>query len=233
MKPQVTDMPFKVANRTIVIVRDLPVLQCAQCAEQVIEDPIMERVDGLLEKVDRRLELEVVDFFPKECCEDHIYQKVVKALRVLFIKDECLLDNDVHEITISHKLAEYLQYQFSDMNVDCEYNRQIPPDNGDPIKRRSDTGNPVRPDIIVHKRGSNENNCLVIEIKAERDQTSKDTKKLKDYTNPKTLGYKFGLFLGIDRKNKYIPQVLCFHNGTARNIKGTVWEKLKTYDWRI
>ena len=228
-----TDMPFKLTGRTLVIVRNLPVLQCAQCTEQVIEDPIMERVDGLLEKVDRRLELEVVDFSPKECREGHIYEKVVKALQVLFIKDEYLFDNDVHEITISHKLAEYLQYQFPDMNVDCEYNRQIPSDNGDPIKRRSDTRAPVRPDIIVHKRGSNENNCLVMEIKIERDQTSKDNKKLKDYTNPKSLEYKFGLFLEIDRKNKCISQVLCFQNGTEKIIKGSIWEKLKTYDWRI
>lgn len=228
-----TDKPFKLTGRTLVIVRDLPVLQCAQCAEQVIEDPIMERVDDLLEKVDPRLELEVVDFSPKECRESHIYEKVVKALQVLFMKDEYLIDNDVHEVTISHKLAEYLQYQFPDMNVDCEYNRQVPPDNGDNIKRRSDTGDRVRPDIIVHKRGSNENNCLVIEIKIERDQTRGDKEKLKDYSNPKSLGYKYGLFLELDRKNKCISKVLCFQNGTEKIIEGSIWEKLKTYDWRI
>ena len=216
-----------------MIVRNLPVLQCAQCAEQVLENPILERVDDLLERVDPRLELEVIDFSPKECREDHIYEKVVRALHVLFIKDEYLFDNGVHEITISHKLAEYLQYQFPDMNVDCEYNRQVPPDNGDNIKRRSDTGKKVRPDIIVHKRGSNENNCLVIEIKIERDQTRGDKEKLKDYTNPKSLEYEFGLFLEIDRKNRCISQVLCFQNGIKKIIEGTIWEKIKTYDWRI
>ena len=173
MEPQEIDIPFKLTARTLVIVRDLPVLQCVQCAEHVIEDPIMKKVDALLEKkVVPRLELEIVGFSAKEYREDHIYEKVVKAFQTFFIKDRYLLDNDVHEVTISHKLAEYLQYQFPDMNVDCEYNRQVPPDNGDNIKRRSDTGDRVRPDIIVHKRGSNENNCLVIEIKIERDQTS-------------------------------------------------------------
>ena len=62
MEPQVTDLPFKLSNRTIVIVRDLPVLQCSQCAEQVIEDPIMESVDDLLEKVDHAAVLGIVQF---------------------------------------------------------------------------------------------------------------------------------------------------------------------------
>lgn len=62
MEPQVTDIPFKLSARTIAILKDLPVLQCDQCAEYVIEDPIMERVDALLEKVDQAAVLEIVQF---------------------------------------------------------------------------------------------------------------------------------------------------------------------------
>ena len=62
MEPQVTDIPFKLSARTIAILKDLPVLQCDQCAEYVIEDSIMERVDALLEKVDQAAELEIVRF---------------------------------------------------------------------------------------------------------------------------------------------------------------------------
>ena len=57
-----TDIPFKLSARTIAILKDLPVLQCDQCAEYVIEDPIMERVDALLEKVDQAAVLEIVQF---------------------------------------------------------------------------------------------------------------------------------------------------------------------------
>jgi len=228
----VTDMPFKLTGGTLVIVRELPVLKCAQCAEQVIEDPIMERVDDLLEKVDPLLELEVVDFSPKECREGHIYEKVVKALQTFFIRDKYLLDKDLHEVTISHKLAEYLQYQFPDMNVDCEYNRQVPPDDGDNIKRRSDTGEQVRPDIIVHERVSKNNNLLVIEIK-KKDTKKEDYEKLMDYTNPNSKGYKVGLFLEIDRKNKLISHILLFQSGEEKTIEGTMWEKLKKYDWGV
>lgn len=62
MEPQVTDMPFKLSDRTIVILKDLPVFQCENCMEYVIEDPIMERVDSLLEKVDQAAVLEIVRF---------------------------------------------------------------------------------------------------------------------------------------------------------------------------
>ena len=62
MRPVRTDLPFKVSDRTIVILKDLPVLQCGNCGEYLIEDPIMERVEGILERVNSESELEVVRF---------------------------------------------------------------------------------------------------------------------------------------------------------------------------
>ena len=62
MEPQVTDMPFRLSDRTIMILKDLPVFQCENCVESAIEDPVMERVDSLLEKVDQAAVLEIVQF---------------------------------------------------------------------------------------------------------------------------------------------------------------------------
>ena len=62
LEPQVTDMPFKLSSKTIVILKDLPVFQCDHCGEYAIEDPIMERVDSLLEKVNQTVELAIVQF---------------------------------------------------------------------------------------------------------------------------------------------------------------------------
>ena len=45
-----------------MILKDLPVFQCANCVESVIEDPVMEKVDALLGKVNRTVELEIVQF---------------------------------------------------------------------------------------------------------------------------------------------------------------------------
>lgn len=60
--PVETDMPFKVSDRTIVIIKRLPVLQCEGCREFVIEDAVMERVEALLSDVGGMTELEVIRF---------------------------------------------------------------------------------------------------------------------------------------------------------------------------
>ena len=57
-----TDLPLKVSDHTIVIIKKLPVLQCDGCTEYLIEDPVMARVDELLARVDGTTELEVVPF---------------------------------------------------------------------------------------------------------------------------------------------------------------------------
>ena len=58
----VTDLPFKVSTTSIVIIKQLPVLQCENCQEFMIEDPIMEQVEYILSKANDKAELEVVYF---------------------------------------------------------------------------------------------------------------------------------------------------------------------------
>jgi YgiT-type zinc finger domain-containing protein len=62
MRPKVTDLPFKITDSAIVIVRGLPVVQCESCREYLIEDSVMERVDTLLSATDKSAELEVVRY---------------------------------------------------------------------------------------------------------------------------------------------------------------------------
>ena len=59
---RVTDLPFKVSETSIVIVKALPVFQCLQCGDIELEDRIMARVDQVLAGVDSSAELEVVRF---------------------------------------------------------------------------------------------------------------------------------------------------------------------------
>jgi YgiT-type zinc finger domain-containing protein len=60
--PTTTDLPFKVTERTIVIVKQLPVSQCERCSEYSIEDSIFARVEVLLSKVNTSAELEIIPF---------------------------------------------------------------------------------------------------------------------------------------------------------------------------
>jgi YgiT-type zinc finger domain-containing protein len=57
-----TDLPFKVRHNCIVIIKELPVLQCQNCNEYLIEDSVMEKVDRLLKEIDKTAELEVLSY---------------------------------------------------------------------------------------------------------------------------------------------------------------------------
>ena len=60
LKATKTDLPFKVRDAGIVILKSLPVVQCASCPQYLIEDAVLARVDKILERVDRGIELEII-----------------------------------------------------------------------------------------------------------------------------------------------------------------------------
>src|SRR5216117_1757682 len=120
----------------------------------------------------------------EEFTQEEIRQKVRIAIDTVVKKDRYLLEQDVNERSITHRLAMYLDAQFDGWNVDCEYNRI----NGEPKRLYSaeehlsasdeplaaDTkGRTVFPDIIVHHRGKRKN-LLVIEIKKANSNVPDD-----------------------------------------------------------
>lgn len=42
----VTDLPFKLGRKTIVVLRELSVLHCERCSEYMLEGQVMDRVDA-------------------------------------------------------------------------------------------------------------------------------------------------------------------------------------------
>lgn len=130
--------------------------------------------------------------------------KVEKSLKLLLKNDSFLLHSNAHERSITHKLAEYLQLEFPEWNVDCEYNR-----NGhESVKKLADwtikheeeldkdqnNEKNVFPDIIVHQRGK-QNNLLVIEVKKSEnnDKGYSDKDKIQAFRDE--LKYEYGLFI--------------------------------------
>lgn len=57
-----SDLPFKTAEQTIVILKSLPVLQCENCAQYLIQDAVLGRVDEILATVDGAAELEIIRY---------------------------------------------------------------------------------------------------------------------------------------------------------------------------
>lgn len=132
--------------------------------------------------------------------------KVRNAIEHLVYRDRFLLENDVNERSISHKLAAYLQIEFGDeWDVDCEYNRNhditkrlIIPPNDDKVKIDDTTARTVFPDIIVHRRNSDDN-LLVIEVKKGKSDLERrdfDLRKLRAFQG-KNYHYLYALYLQI------------------------------------
>jgi len=119
-----------------------------------------------------------------------IAEVVVKAIQQLFETDAELLVRDIHERTITGRLAGHLGPHFPEWDVDCEYNR-----DGHEIKRVD--GKIVVPDIIVHHRGTPDN-LLVIEVKKSntRAPDEDDIAKVHAYRGSH-LRYQNGLFLKL------------------------------------
>jgi hypothetical protein len=134
-----------------------------------------------------------------------------------------LIAHNLNERTITHKLAEYLQALFSEYHVDCEYNRDVDQggsqlkrinilkDRYEAVKGKVINGSSidvsVYPDIIVHRRGTNASNLLVIELKkttnTDNDAREFDLEKLRCFTDQSernTLKYDFGVFLLLETR---------------------------------
>jgi len=185
-------------------------------------------------------------------------EKFEKALSEFCDKEKYLLENNLSERCVAHKLAQYLEEEFkTHFHVDCEYNRQYDSEKIEQaIKRihiprevlteisidrfnKNDTYS-VYPDIIVHKRES-ENNHLIIEIKKSSNDCKIDKVfdevKLKKFTEnppehiahdsklPISLAYKLGIYLEIGVEKSIGSNCLKFFQN------GNEVEANKITDW--
>lgn len=124
-----------------------------------------------------------------------------KALEQLLRSDGAILTMDVNERSISHRLALYLEPLFPGWNVDCEYNRNHDDPKRLNIRRRNilsdDTqATTVFPDIIVHRRGTDDN-FVVIEMKktTSQEEDAYDLEKLDAFK--KQLRYQYAIFVKV------------------------------------
>jgi len=136
-----------------------------------------------------------------------------EAIDTLVRADFELLQQNVHERSICHRLAIYLEPYFPGWNIDCEYNRNLNVSkrlkrlmeklNIPPEIKIDDTQPPtVFPDIIIHRRNTNKN-LLVIEMKktSSRVIDEFDIGKLEAFKS--LLHYQFAAFIKIRTGEDY------------------------------
>jgi hypothetical protein len=128
-----------------------------------------------------------------------IERRVTRAAESLLKHDGYLLTCDVNERSVTHKFAEHLQREFPEWNVDCEYNRDRHDTKRLHLPARRDIKNDdlhaktVFPDIIVHRRGTDEN-IVVIEVKKSTNPESDERDITKLAAFKEELGYRVALF---------------------------------------
>ncbi len=107
-----------------------------------------------------------------------------------------------------------MQFMFNGYDVDCEYNKHLEGKKEEGI-----------PDILVHKRKTDEHNLLAVEVKAKRnleeaeadaDDIRKDYEKLRKYTRDNGLGYTHGLFILLLHEGETVFE--WFEHGDATDL---------------
>lgn len=150
-----------------------------------------------------------------------IKRKIREALKLFIDKDkQALLRVDIYEPTISHRIAVYLEELFPENNIDCEYNKTL-------LRKKKDiNGKNIRPDIIIHKRGTNADNSVILEIKksGKNNKLAKaDIGKLRRCMRD-TLNYDLGVFVGILKRNIYICWIEKNNNSILESWEN-IWKK--------
>mgnify|MGYP000976703956 CR=1 FL=1 len=130
--------------------------------------------------------------------QEHIRDAIKELYRESSFSE--LYKSNAYECVFSHRIAVYLEQFFSEQGfvVDCEYNKDFSnDDNG----KRGDDGQSIRPDIIVHKRGGDRNNNLIlIEVKKCGYKNKKAKKDIEKIKNCQNLGYDLCVFVGLRKK---------------------------------
>lgn len=137
---------------------------------------------------------------------DEVNALVNSAIDSLVESEQAIFDLDVNERALAHQLARYMSEKVQPpLSVDCEYNRHSsnPKRLNLPPRTALDRGireTTVFPDIIVHRRGTDEQNLLVLELKKPGEAIDYDALKLRAFLTE--LGYAHAahviLGLGVD-----------------------------------
>jgi hypothetical protein len=139
--------------------------------------------------------------------------KIVTALQEFYAREAFLLEKDLGERTLTHRLAVHCEKQFSGWDVDCDFNRlgertlRLP--HGTIVSTDDHLGKSVYPDIVVHQREI-PNNLLAIEVRkaGNHQPLEHDQHKLQALTDPHLwFAYWIGVHLSLGKKQVTMSEV--------------------------
>lgn len=139
--------------------------------------------------------------------------KVVAALGEFYAQESYLLDHELGERALTHRLAVHLEKHFPGWEIDCDYDRlgertlRLP--RGSIVSTDDHLAKSIFPDIVVHQRAI-PNNLLAIEVRkaANHQPLEHDQHKLRALTDPHLwFAYWIGVLLVLGRKQVTASEV--------------------------
>jgi hypothetical protein len=137
---------------------------------------------------------------------EDVCTRVNAALKKLVDTDAHLFTHDLGERCISSRLAMYLQHEFPGYSADAEYNRAgaIPKRLHLPEEcanyRNEEGESLVVPDVIVHTRGPEGPNVLVLEVKKTSNPCPRDCDRARIHAFRSYLGYEFAALIECETR---------------------------------
>ena len=129
--------------------------------------------------------------------------KLIAALQEFYAQEAFLLERDLGERTLTHRLAVYMERQFAGWQVDCNYDRlgertlRLP--HGTIVSTDDHLGKSIYPDIVVHQRDI-PNNLLAVELRKDNNHqpVEHDQHKLRALTDPHVwFAYAIGVLVTL------------------------------------
>lgn len=131
--------------------------------------------------------------------KEQIEEIIKYAVQQVIANDAVLIDLDVSERVIMFHLARYIREKTPiEFHVDCEYNRHLKDIKNLTYLKNTlgvEGSHKVIPDILIHKRGSDDSNILVAELKkfgASSNDVASDKRRLNEFKG-KSYSYSYAV----------------------------------------
>jgi hypothetical protein len=145
--------------------------------------------------------------------EQEVRKRLQAALDLVSRYDSYLLEHDLSERCLASRLAMYLQDIFRDFHVDVEYNRLgaspktlTLPDECANYKNENGESLVV-PDLVVHRRGLEGPNLLVLEMKKTTNREPREFDQMRIRAFREQLKYDYAALIECEARPGCEPAI--------------------------
>lgn len=152
-----------------------------------------------------------------------IKSAIASTLFRVYEQDFSLIERRAHERSCAFRFGLYFseiiaQTSFgfdNELTIDFDYNRNL-----ENVKYMEgfNSRHGIFPDIILHHRGFNDKNIVVIEFKGHWSGNGRDDEKLRGFTNQEVNDYHYGLGVFIRLATTFDAcEIVYYKNGAVEN----------------